>query len=267
MSAPPKAGSGVSRRPALAAKLDYLFSTVLREVTDKEHARAIAAAGGDRTIERSLRPWTYTEVAAAVGSTPEYIGYLRRGEKDNPTIKVLRKLAKVFKVPVSYLAEDDTDRVAEVNQRVTGSRLPHEGRDDQTLADRLNACFDAVRPDGGDQEYTDAEVAEAVGCAPEDIRGLRDGADLDIGIHSLRKLAAMFGVTVSYLVDGTAAERVGPRLAMLRELREAGVLHLALELAKVKTFAGREAMAQMVRAFLQVETARLDAEAKPVTEA
>ncbi|UOX89994.1 helix-turn-helix domain-containing protein [Amycolatopsis sp. FBCC-B4732] len=263
MSAPSKAGTSSSRHPTLAAKLDYLFTTVLREVTDKEHARAVAAAGGDHTIERALRPWTYAEVATAVGSTPEYIGYLRRGEKDNPTIKVLRKLATVFGVPVSYLAEDDTDPVAEVDQRVAAT---HAGQGDQTLADRLNACFDAVRPGGGDQEYTDVEVAEAIDCAPEDLQGLRAGADVDIGIRSLRKLAALFGVTVSYLVDGTAAERVNPRLAVLRDLREAGVLQLALELAKVKTFAGREAMAQMVQAFLQVETAKRDGGAKPATE-
>lgn len=75
----------------LAQRLDHLFRTVRRpdgrEFSHREVAEAITAA--DEPISHS------------------YIGQLRTGDKDNPTIKHLRALARFFGVPVEYFTRED----------------------------------------------------------------------------------------------------------------------------------------------------------------
>jgi transcriptional regulator with XRE-family HTH domain len=77
----------------LADKLNHLFATV-------------------RPAGRG--PFTHAEVGAATGLAPTHIGYLRTGERDNPTVRTLESLARFFGVPVSYfLNDDDTRRIDE----------------------------------------------------------------------------------------------------------------------------------------------------------
>ncbi len=46
-------------------------------------------------------------MAQATGVSGSYIGYLRKGERTNPTRQHMLQLAKFFGVPVAYLADDE----------------------------------------------------------------------------------------------------------------------------------------------------------------
>ena len=83
---------------SLAEKLNHLFATV-------------------RPAGRS--PYTHAEVGAATGLAPTHIGYLRSGERDNPTVRTLEALAKFFGVPVAYFFGDaDAERIDEQLERL-----------------------------------------------------------------------------------------------------------------------------------------------------
>ena len=75
----------------LAQRLDNLFRTVRRddgrEFSHREVAEAVTAGG---------EPISHS-----------YIGQLRAGDKDNPTIKHLRALARFFGVPVEYFTNEE----------------------------------------------------------------------------------------------------------------------------------------------------------------
>ena len=55
------------------------------------------------------RQYTNSEVAAATGVSGTYIGYLRRGVRDNPSVDTVQALARFFGVRPSYLVDDDVD--------------------------------------------------------------------------------------------------------------------------------------------------------------
>ncbi|MER6668279.1 helix-turn-helix domain-containing protein [Amycolatopsis japonica] len=81
---------------SLAEKLDHLFAHVTRR------------NGGE---------FTYEEVASAITAegvtiSQSYVWQLRKGKKDNPTLKHLQGLADFFGVPVTYFFNEDvSDRV------------------------------------------------------------------------------------------------------------------------------------------------------------
>jgi transcriptional regulator with XRE-family HTH domain len=81
-----------SEPKTLAAKLDYLFRVVhpkgRAEYTYREVAQAINDADSSTTISAS------------------YIWQLRRGEKDNPTIRHIEAMARFFGVPPSYFLDE-----------------------------------------------------------------------------------------------------------------------------------------------------------------
>ena len=81
-----------SEPKTLAAKLDYLFRVVhpkgRGEYTYREVAQAINDAESGTTISAS------------------YVWQLRRGEKDNPTIRHIEAMARFFGVPPSYFLDD-----------------------------------------------------------------------------------------------------------------------------------------------------------------
>ncbi|MEV7004667.1 helix-turn-helix domain-containing protein [Streptomyces sp. NPDC093982] len=87
-----------AERRTLAEKLDYLFKTVhprnRGEYTYEEVAQAIQESGGP-TISAS------------------YIWTLRKGKKDNPTMKHLEALAGFFGVVPAYFFNDESsERIA-----------------------------------------------------------------------------------------------------------------------------------------------------------
>jgi transcriptional regulator with XRE-family HTH domain len=55
------------------------------------------------------RQYTNIEVAAATTVSGTYIGYLRRGVRDNPSVDTVQALARFFGVRPSYLVDDDLD--------------------------------------------------------------------------------------------------------------------------------------------------------------
>jgi transcriptional regulator with XRE-family HTH domain len=73
----------------LADRLNHLFATVKPPGRDA---------------------FTNGEVAASTRLSPSYIGYLRTGERDNPTIQSLEALARFFGVPVAYFYDDEAAR-------------------------------------------------------------------------------------------------------------------------------------------------------------
>lgn len=84
----PSAPSGKT----LAEKLDYLFRVIhprgRGEYTHREVAQAINESGSGVKISAS------------------YVWQLRRGEKENPTIRHVDALARFFGVPASYFLDD-----------------------------------------------------------------------------------------------------------------------------------------------------------------
>jgi XRE family transcriptional regulator, master regulator for biofilm formation len=60
------------------------------------------------TVIRKLREaqqMTQEQLAQKAGVTQGYIGHLERGLKKNPSLSILRKLAKALDVPVGRLLE------------------------------------------------------------------------------------------------------------------------------------------------------------------
>jgi transcriptional regulator with XRE-family HTH domain len=76
---------------SLAERLNKLFASVRKpdgtEYSQREVAEGVTAAG---------EPISHS-----------YVGQLRKGEKDNPTLRHLRGLARFFGVPVEYFTNDD----------------------------------------------------------------------------------------------------------------------------------------------------------------
>jgi transcriptional regulator with XRE-family HTH domain len=110
----------------LAARVDKLFQAVRRpdgrEYSHREIAEAITAAG---------EPISHS-----------YIGQLRAGDKDNPTLRHLRALARFFGVPVEYFTSDVV--AAEVNRELDVLAALKELRV-QTVALRQSVLPEAKR--------------------------------------------------------------------------------------------------------------------------
>jgi hypothetical protein len=92
-----------------AARLNYLFDTVLspnkRPYTNDEVAIAISAAESNATISGT------------------YIWMLRKGQRDNPTLKHVEALARFFGVPSAYFFDDDvTNSVASNLKMISAMR-------------------------------------------------------------------------------------------------------------------------------------------------
>ncbi len=125
----------------LATRLDKLFTAVRRpdgaEYSQREVAEGVTAAG---------EPISHS-----------YVGQLRKGEKDNPTLRHLRGLARFFGVPVEYFTRDDV--AAKVDHELD---LLHAL---QTLRVRTAAMRRTVLPEA---ERSLAELSRIV----EVIRGL-----------------------------------------------------------------------------------------------
>jgi transcriptional regulator with XRE-family HTH domain len=54
---------------------------------------------------REAQQMTQEQLAQKAGVTQGYIGHLERGLKKNPSLSILRKLAKALDVPVGRLLE------------------------------------------------------------------------------------------------------------------------------------------------------------------
>jgi transcriptional regulator with XRE-family HTH domain len=72
-----------------AVRLNHLFATVRPAGQEREH--------------------TNSEVAAATGLSGTYLGYLRKGVRDNPSIEAVQAIARFFGVRAGSLVDDDRD--------------------------------------------------------------------------------------------------------------------------------------------------------------
>lgn len=124
------------------------------------------------------------------------------------------------------------------------------------LAAKLNTLFAAIRPDGGARQYTNKEVAAAVGCTPVMIGYLRSGARNNPSINLLRSLEAFFGVPHGYLYldDPGLIRRVDSQLAMLERMMASGVLRIA-QRASMVSAEGLAAVTKMLDAVIELEQA------------
>ncbi len=95
----------VRPRRTLAEKLNYLFATIRPSGEEREYTNA--------------------EVAQATGVSGSYIGYLRKGARDNPTVDAVQALARHFGVRPSYLVDDELDdaQLAAVEAQLRLSRV------------------------------------------------------------------------------------------------------------------------------------------------
>lgn len=107
---------------SLADKLNHLFASVKprtgHEFSNEHVARAIADQSGV-TISQS------------------YLWQLRKGKKDNPTLKHLQALADFFGVPAAYFFNDEvTDRIEEQLQVLAAAQatLNEEGSQARLMA-------------------------------------------------------------------------------------------------------------------------------------
>ncbi len=90
--------------------------------------------------------FTNGEVAAATGLSPSNVGYLRTGERDNPTMQTLDALARFFGVPVAYFYDDEAaQRIEEQLNRLQSMAALQQAfqRDGvQQLATRMGELSD-----------------------------------------------------------------------------------------------------------------------------
>jgi transcriptional regulator with XRE-family HTH domain len=136
----------------LAARVDKLFRTVRRpdgrEYSHREVADAITTAG---------EPISHS-----------YIGQLRAGDKDNPTLRHLRALARFFGVPVEYFTSEAV--AAEVNRELDVLAALKELRV-QTVALRQSVLPEAQRSLAQLSRIMDAirelDQGDASGAAPD----------------------------------------------------------------------------------------------------
>jgi transcriptional regulator with XRE-family HTH domain len=109
-----------------------------------------------------------------------------------------------------------------------------EGRDGgSVLADRLDALFRTSKPEN--RRWTNDEVAEAVKKASPDLKvsgaylsALRTGKRVRPSPELQVALAKFFGVSPAYFFDPDHASHVDAQLAVLDDLRQAGVRAVAL---------------------------------------
>ncbi|REH18164.1 helix-turn-helix protein [Kutzneria buriramensis] len=101
------------------------------------------------------------------------------------------------------------------------------------LATRLDSLFRFSMP--GNRHWTNDEVAEAIKQTDPELRvsgsylsALRKGRRTRPSPELQAALAKFFGVSPAYFVDAEYAEQVDCQLALLDQLRQAGVQGIAL---------------------------------------
>lgn len=109
--------------PAFTERLNHLFTSVRprdgREYSNEHVAVEIGRASGV-TISQS------------------YIWQLRKGKKDNPTLKHIQALADFFGVPAAYFFDDEV--TARVNQQLE-TLIAEQARRDASQADEQAALM------------------------------------------------------------------------------------------------------------------------------
>ncbi|MFE1174267.1 helix-turn-helix domain-containing protein [Streptomyces sp. NPDC058773] len=119
---------------SLAEKINHLFATIKdddgREYSNDYAANAISQTG--------------------INISMSYIWQLRKGKKDNPTVRHLQGLANFFGVPISYFFDDAVagqvhGRLAQLEAERAGVDEALEDRDVKLMAMRAGELSEARR--------------------------------------------------------------------------------------------------------------------------
>jgi transcriptional regulator with XRE-family HTH domain len=92
---------------SFTAKLNHLFATVRPPGPDREY--------------------TNSEVAAATGLSGTYLGYLRKGLRDNPSIEAVQAIARFFGVRAGSLVDDDPESEVDDQQDRLAAAMRNHG--------------------------------------------------------------------------------------------------------------------------------------------
>lgn len=118
---------------SLADKLNHLFASVKPQAGYEFSNEHVARSIGDRS---------------GVTISQSYIWQLRKGKKDNPTLRHLQALADFFGVPAAYFFDDDvTDRIEEQLKVLMAAQaaLNEEGSQARLMAMRAGELSPARR--------------------------------------------------------------------------------------------------------------------------
>ncbi|MFG3112876.1 XRE family transcriptional regulator [Streptomyces sp. NPDC048197] len=119
---------------SLAEKINYLFATIKdddgREYSNEYAANAISQTG--------------------INISMSYIWQLRKGKKDNPTVRHLQGLASFFGVPISYFFDDAVarqvhGRLVQMESERASVNEALEDRDVKLMAMRAGELSEARR--------------------------------------------------------------------------------------------------------------------------
>ena len=127
----------------------------------------------------------------------------------------------------------------------------------RSFADRLNRLFETIRPDGSTREYSNVDVADAVGVSAMYIGQLRRGLRTNPSASLVARLERFFGLTVPYLYNDDL-ETVGDvdrQLSVFRRLRDTGVLPLAARATEIRTREGLALLAAAIEHIIRGEPA------------
>jgi transcriptional regulator with XRE-family HTH domain len=159
----------------------------------------------ERFLETYRRPdgrrWGGAELAKATGGivTRSYVTNLRKGRIENPGYEKMRAIAKAMGFPPELWFEEDLGSEGGSPPQPEGSGIPG----------RVEHLFEVVKNPKTGESYTNAQVARmsAGQISEEEVEGIRSGKLADPSVGRVAALAAVFGVSPSYLLDrGTEAD-------------------------------------------------------------
>jgi len=159
----------------------------------------------ERLLEIYLRPdgqrWGGAELEKATGGivSRSYVTNLRKGRMENPGFEKMRAIAKAMCFAPEMWFEEDLGSEG-------GSAAQPEGRG---LPGRVEHLFEVVKNPKTGESYTNAQVARmsAGEITEKEIEGIRSGKLADPSVGRIAALAAVFGVSPSYMLDrGTETE-------------------------------------------------------------
>jgi transcriptional regulator with XRE-family HTH domain len=135
----------------------------------------------------------------------------------------------------------------------------------RSFTDRLNHLFETIRPAGSTREYTNVEVAHAVGVTDMYIGQLRRGQRTNPSAQLVANLERFFGLTQAYLYndDPQAVGDVDGQLSLFRMLRDTGVLPLAARATEIRTPEGRALLAAAIEHIIRGEPNNPDLSPQP----
>jgi transcriptional regulator with XRE-family HTH domain len=217
------------------------FAAVLNELC----SQASAPDGGR---------YSNVALARAIGErggkvTNSYIAQLRRGIRDNPTLRQVAQFADVLGVHPAYFVGGRRDPA-----HPTGAR--------RSFQDRLNFLFGNVpRPDRAG-EYGHEAVATAVRArgrelrdpqwtiSPNTVAELRHGENPNPTWRHLLALADFFQVKPAYFLDDELAAQVDEQITQYKLLHRLGLTSVATRAAQTAEALSPDARASLVRALV-----------------